>query len=302
MHMFQSVALIWLIVIISCSSFLRNPDILSIIHSGTTNTSTSSNSLSSIQVLTRKKKEASPEILLAIKQCENAILRPKNDEMLKGPSFCLALLKQSLGDLEGALVDYQRALLRCPQNGAASYNIGGILENLGRDSDAAISYKNAMAVNETYEAAFSRLIPLLLRTNEVNEAKTICINMSINGPSTGRYLAYEKLGVTLHKMGLKQESLTAYEKALNICNDPLQSSDLSEKRLVDALNNAAQAASTIISGSAVDMAEKYFQQSIRTNTENADTLVLYDDTIFVIGFICILIITISEININYLNE
>lgn len=305
--LFQRIVLIWLIPIISCSNFLHNPGIPLIIHSGT-NKSSSSNTLSSIQVLSRKKKEASPEILLAIKQCENAILRPKNDEMLKGPSFCLGILKQSLGDLEGALVDYQRALLGYPKNGAASYNIGGILENLGRDIDAAVSYKNAMAVNETHDAAFSRLIPLLLRNNETNEARSICIDMSLNGPSTGRYLAYQKLGATLHKMGLKEESLSAYESALKICNDPLQSSDLSEKRHVEALNNAAQAASVIISAgnsqseSAADIAEKYFQKSIQANAENADTLVVYDDIIIVIVFVSFLIIHVSKMSIYYLHE
>ena len=85
--------------------------------------------------------------------------------------------------------------------------------------------------------------------------------------------AHEKLGATLHKMGLKQEALSAYESALNICNDPLQSSDLSEKRLIEALNNAAQAASAITPSNpnSIETAEKYFRHSVETNKKNADT-------------------------------
>ena len=229
-------------------------------------------SISSIQVLEAKKKEPSKDVLLAMKQCESAILKPKNDQMMKGPSFCLGLLKQSFGDLSGALDDYERAVLRFPANSAANFNAAGILENMGRDLDAAAKYKLAMAVPEMCESSFSKLIPLLLRNGLDDEAKLICIEM-INGPHFLRYKAFECLGATLFKMKKFTEALSAYESALAICDDSAYSSNTTEIRLVEALNNAAQAASKISSydRKGKEIAEKYHLKSIQIAPDNADS-------------------------------
>ena len=228
-------------------------------------------SISSIEVLRDAKKVISSEIRLAMKQCETAILKSKNDEMLKGPSFCLGLLKQSIGDIEGALVDYERAALRFPKNGAASFNAAGILENMGRDMDAAVKYKSSMLVNETCEASLSKLIPLLLRNDREIEAKSICSRMCKQNPSIVSYTAFEQLGSTYHKMGSLDQALMAYESALKISGDPLYSSDTSPRRLVEALNNAALAASALKSVESRHVAEGYYLRSLDVAPDNANT-------------------------------
>ena len=229
-------------------------------------------SISSIKVLGAKKKEPSTDVLLAMKQCELAILKPKNDQMMKGPSFCLGLLKQSFGDLSGALDDYERAVLRFPANSAANFNAAGILENMGRDLDAAGKYKLAMAVPEMCESSLSKLIPLLLRNGLDDEAKQICIEMT-HGPHLVRYKAFECLGATLFKMKKFSDALSAYESALAICDDSVYSSDTSERRFVEALNNAAQAASKISAHDrkGKETAEKYHLKSIQIAPDNADS-------------------------------
>ena len=228
-------------------------------------------SISSIEVLRDAKKVISSEIQLAMKQCETAILKSKNDEMLKGPSFCLGLLKQSVGDIEGALIDYERAALRFPKNGAASFNAAGILENMGRDMDAAVKYKSSMLVNETCEASLAKLIPLLLRNDREIEAKSICTRMCKQNPSIVSYRAFEQLGSTYHKMGSLDQALMAYESALKICGDPLYSSDTSPRRLVEALNNAALAASALKSVESRHVAEGYYLRSLDVAPDNANT-------------------------------
>lgn len=243
------------------------------------NTRTSTvESISSIQVLKKMKKEPSADILRAMQQCEAAILKSKNDEMQKGPSFCLGILKQSIGDQEGALIDYERAVTRFPANGPAIFNAAAILESLGRDKEAAVKYKSSMIIPELCEASFAKLIPLLLRNGKDVEAKTICSEM-INSPYqiSVTYKAFQCLGSVLHKLGSYKESLSAYESALNICENPLYSSDVSEKRHVEALNNAAQAAAKISTKDLkrAEKAEEYHLKSIDIAPDNADSHTYY---------------------------
>jgi predicted TPR repeat methyltransferase len=238
------------------------------------------NSRRSIQVLTDVKRQASPDIALAIKQCESAILNPKNDKMLKGPSFCLGLLKQSLNDLEGALKDYERAVEHFPKNGAALYNMGGILENLGRDNEAEISFKKAMLIYETSETAFSRLIPLLLRNDREKEAELICNEISQSAPHIRKYVVFEKLGESLYKMGQLEKALTAYESVVKIYDDLLLT-DSEQDKLVAALNKAAQVCAEItyrrnvMADEYARSAERYFLRSLEIAPENADTRTYY---------------------------
>ena len=235
-------------------------------------------SISAIQVLGENRgdrKMPSSQTLIAMKQCEAALLKPRNDEMLKGPSFCLGLLKQSFGDIEGALVDYNRALARYPQNGAASYNAAGILESMGRDAEAVPKYKVALLVNETCEISLSKLIPLLLRNGLDTEAKSICITVCDSGPQDVRYKALEQLGSVYHRMGILDKSFDAYKNALLICGNSSLSSDISDKRLVEALNNAAQAAQASTSRAGRNAAEEYFLRSLEVAPDNADTHAYY---------------------------
>ena len=233
-------------------------------------------SISSIRILGVERKEPSREVLIAMKQCESAILKPKNDQMMKGPSFCLGLLKQSFGDFDGALNDYERAVLHFPANGAASFNAAGILENMGRDLEAATKYKLAMVIPEMCESSISKLIPLLLRNSLDDEAHLVCSEM-ISGPHFVRYKALECLGTTLCKMKKFTEALSAYESALAVCDDPMYSSDVSEKRQVEALNNAAQAAAKVSSNGrkTKEKAEKYHLKSIEIAPNNADSHTYY---------------------------
>lgn len=233
------------------------------------------NSIRSIETIRKVYKEPTQDVKNAMAQCEAAILKPKNDQMPKGPSFCLGLLKQSIGDLEGALIDYERAVVRLPQNSAAYFNSGGILENLGRDEEAAVKYKESMRTNETCEASFCRLIPLLLRNDKADEAKLICHSICESGPLEVRYSALRHLGSTFHKLGLIDKAFDAYKNALEVCQDPVYSSDVSNVRLVEALNNAGQAGSSSTKIKNHKVAEEYFLRSLSVSPDNADTHTYY---------------------------
>jgi predicted TPR repeat methyltransferase len=232
-------------------------------------------SIRSIETIHKVYKEPTQDVKTAMKHCEAAILKSKNDEMPKGPSFCLGLLKQSIGDLEGALIDYERAVVRLPQNSAAYFNAGGILENLGRDEEAAVKYKEAMRTSETCEASFCRLIPLLLRNDKDDEAKFICHSICESGPQVVKYSAFRHLGSTFHKLGSIDKALDAYRSALEICQNPVYSSDVSNVRLIEALNNAGQAFSSSVKIKNHKLAEGYFLRSLNVSPDNADTHTYY---------------------------
>jgi predicted TPR repeat methyltransferase len=233
------------------------------------------NSIRSIETIRKVYKEPTQDVKNAMKQCEAAILKPKNDEMPKGPSFCLGLLKQSIGDLEGALLDYERAVVRLPQNSAAYFNSGGILENLGRDEEAAVKYKESMRTSETCEASFCRLIPLLLRNNKEDEAELICHSICESGPQEVKYSALRHLGSTYYKLGSIDKAFDAFKSALEICQDPVYSSDVSNVRLIEALNNAGQAATSSVKIKNHKLAEDCFLRSLSVSPDNADTHTYY---------------------------
>ena len=222
-----------------------------------------------------KTKETMDKIETAIKTCTQAIAsNPMNDNNLKGPSFCRAILRQSINDHHGALEDYKRALERNPKNGLAAFNAAEILENwMGREIEALSFYRTAMSIHDDMvEVSFNKIISLLLRTGDEKTAQNECDVMIKSGPSQMQYAAFEKLGTTLHKCGHFSQSLQSFQSAIAASKDPEMTTIVSELRQLEALNNAAFAAAAAL---LPDLAESYFLDAIELNASHADTRTNY---------------------------
>lgn len=235
----------------------------------------------SIKILRNRVKNPSPQVLSAISKCESAIKNAINDLDPRGPSFCLGLLKQSLGDLEGAIESYKRAVQRLSTNGLALGNMGAIHENLGQDEDAESCYTAALHVLDIQDNVFISLVQLLLRNNNDMKAKALCESVISTPKSTltMRYLALKLLGTIYHKQKLFHESMNSYDQALKLFKEPSSLKDIGENYYLEALRNVALIASTLSkteqSNEMAEKAERHFLNAIELAPEDADTYTHY---------------------------
>lgn len=142
-----------------------------------------------------------------------------------------------------------------------------------------------MQINETCIISFQKLVNLLLRNNDNDEAKLICNTMNEKGPLEGRCIFYDNLGTVLYKKKEYKDALTAYEKAIEYCQDPIYSIDISNIALVKILNKAGQLLSSLQTNTQINRknkindslkkAEDYFSQSISLLPTYADSHTLY---------------------------
>lgn len=166
----------------------------------------------------------------AIEVCKTAqIKNPNSDCNIKGPSYCLGLLLQSCGDLEGAIAAFEIALSKCPQNGLAHYKLGCLFLDLLDFDKAEQSFRSALDCPESSELTIKKLVPLLLRTDKQFDAKIICKKILSKDQDNVQVL--EMLGATYHKCNQLEEAHQIYQRVLKLSPNDLR-----------ALHNAASAA------------------------------------------------------------
>jgi len=77
---------------------------------------------------------------------------------------------QSMGDLEGALMYYQKATQMDPHYAEAHNDLGVIYEALGEDDSALLAYKEVLDIDPSYLAAYTNLAFLYEKRGDIKNA------------------------------------------------------------------------------------------------------------------------------------
>jgi tetratricopeptide (TPR) repeat protein len=118
------------------------------------------------------------------------------------------------GQVEGALVQYQKALQINPNDLEALNNLGVALFRKGRMDDAVAQYQKALAISPNYVLTHNNLGNALLQRGQLDDAvahyqKALEINPNFAG-------AHYNLGNALFQKGRVDDAMAHYQKALEI--------------------------------------------------------------------------------------
>jgi protein O-GlcNAc transferase len=155
--------------------------------------------------------------------------RPRSHEA----ALNLGLALQSLGNNEGALVQYDRALALRPTLPEALNNRGSALRALGRLEEALESYEQALTQRLDYADAFNNRGAVLLDLGRNEEALTSCQQALAARPDFAA--AHFNRGNALAALGRHQRALSSYDEALKL--EPGHAGALANKSAIFTLLN-----------------------------------------------------------------
>jgi tetratricopeptide (TPR) repeat protein len=123
------------------------------------------------------------------------------------------VLRQN-GQVDEAIIQYQKALEIDPEYAKAHYNLGNALFQKGRVDEAMEHYQKALKIQPQYAEAHNNLGNVLRQKGRVDEAiiqyqKALKIEPDFA-------MAHHNLGMVLDQKGLVDEAITQYQKALAI--------------------------------------------------------------------------------------
>ena len=175
-----------------------------------------------------------------------------SDNFIGHNNLGIALLKT--GNVDEAMVHYQKALEINPDFAEAHNNLGNFLFQKGSVDEAMVHYQKALEINPDYAEAHYNLGYALLKMGNVDEAiahlqKALQIN-----PDYAE--AHNNLGVILLQKGNVDEAITHYQKALQINPD-----------YAEAHNNLGYA---LIQKGSVDEATAHFQKALQIKPDFAE--------------------------------
>lgn len=153
------------------------------------------------------------------------------DTVMKNPAshrshnnLGIAILQK--GQVDEAIVHYQKALQIKPDFAEAHNNLGKALRQAGQVDEATIHYKRALEINPDFAEAHYNLGNALLQKRQVNEA-TIHYKRALEiKPDYAE--AHNNLGMASFQKGQMDEAITHLELAIKI-----------NPTALDALNNLA---------------------------------------------------------------
>ncbi|MGD1808720.1 tetratricopeptide repeat protein [Dapis sp. BLCC M126] len=133
----------------------------------------------------------------------------------------LALYYQSLGDVlvqigqwgEAATV-YQKAIELKPTSALSHHNLGKVLEKQGRLNEAIASYSQAIKINPNFSEFYISLGAALVQKGLLYEAIAHFQKAISLEPDSS--IAHQNLGVALEKQGQIEEGIICYRKAIEI--------------------------------------------------------------------------------------
>ncbi len=137
----------------------------------------------------------------AMSAYEQAIAQAVDPLTKIGAWLNLGSLKQSQGDLEGAIAQYQALLQADPSFTKGYYNLGLTLKQMGRLPQAAAAYQRAIALEPEFAEAHQNLGVTLLKLGYIEESlkafrQAIAIHQRHDNPSEA-----ERLRDVLKSMG-----------------------------------------------------------------------------------------------------
>jgi tetratricopeptide (TPR) repeat protein len=118
------------------------------------------------------------------------------------------------GQVDDAVVQYQRALQINPNYSGAYDSLGQALVRKGQVDDAVAQYQKALAINPNYAQAHSNLAVALVQRGQVDDA--IAQYQKALEISPGLAQAHSNLGVLLFQKGQVDDAVAQYQKALEI--------------------------------------------------------------------------------------
>ena len=130
------------------------------------------------------------------------------------PALEAGLAKHVDGDLDGALVEYDRALQSDPKNVLALYNIGLIAQTRGDNTEAEQRYRAVLAVDEAYQPAVFNLAIIRKAAGDVEAAEQLYRRaIELRPGDAGAHL---NLGLLLRETGRTTEGDAEVATALTL--------------------------------------------------------------------------------------
>jgi serine/threonine protein kinase/Flp pilus assembly protein TadD len=126
----------------------------------------------------------------------------------------LARVYQETGQLDKALVEYQRVLEQDPTVIDAEYSVGEIYDAQGKYSQAEAAYKNAIARRSTYWQGYCDLGALYYRLGRFAEAAEQFRSVIDLAPDSA--VGYYNLGGAYAAMGRYEDAVGVLQKGLSI--------------------------------------------------------------------------------------
>jgi tetratricopeptide (TPR) repeat protein len=131
------------------------------------------------------------------------------------------------GQVDEAIVEYQKALEIAPDYLVAHYNLGNALLQKGQVDEAIVQYQKALKIAPDFTEVHINLGNALLKKGQMDEA--IIQYQSFLEINPNNALAHSNLGVALFQKGQVDEAIAQFQAALQLKPD-----------LVDAQNNLAK--------------------------------------------------------------
>jgi CHAT domain-containing protein/tetratricopeptide (TPR) repeat protein len=126
--------------------------------------------------------------------------------------------QSDLGDFEGAITSYDKALEFKPDDHKAWYNRGNALRILGRLEDAIASYEQALEITPDFSECLTNL-GVIFCDNLGKYEKAIALFEKALKIKPDLHNAWHNRGVSLGNLGRLEEAITSYDKALEIKPD-----------------------------------------------------------------------------------
>ena len=130
----------------------------------------------------------------------------------------------SLGKLDIAIENYEKAIAIKPDYAKAHYNLGITLQELGKLHDSVKSYKNSITYEPSNAQAYNNLAIVFRELDKLEEAEFSCRKAIYLDPEYAE--AYSSLSIILYASGDLNLALESIEKAYSI--DP-------ESKLIELL-------------------------------------------------------------------
>ena len=135
---------------------------------------------------------------------------PDNSLLFNIRGACYA----GLGQQEIAIQNYERALSIKPEYAKAHYNLGNVLQELGKLHDSVKSYENSIAFEPENAQAHNNLAIVLRELGKLEEAEANCRKAIVLDPEYAE--VYCSLSVILYANGDLNSALESIEKAYSI--------------------------------------------------------------------------------------
>jgi|GEM_PF-199711 len=106
-----------------------------------------------------------------IDSAENLLLSLENENEHPDTQFFLAVIKSKKGDLNSAIMLYQKALRNNPNHLEANYNIALCYQNTGKENDALKYYEKALEINPFLSEAHNNMAIIYKKLNHFDKAE-----------------------------------------------------------------------------------------------------------------------------------